>query len=437
MNEFYRDGRLTGATPKFGYDPQKFFSVHADRNILWVIPIKGQSLASGATGIVSPGPALATVPLYPGRALMPNCGIGVQGGERISSLVDAVEMTVRRKTHWAGETLVTSMLNHLLQAFDAVPGCNQPKIAGLSVAFGGACYGMLKRGSQASDYLRQSLADIVEIANSQGMRVVVPCTIQVHGESDLYYLATRSQYLSMLRQWQRDDADDIVQITGQTARPIDFISQTDFVHHGLALSQSVQEAQEDAGNTDWALLIGPKYNLPRAEVTGPDSVHLNSASQNKLGQLFARAIFAEFCGLGWKPVSIANAYFINPTEICVECDVPVAPIVIDASGEEVSPNGLRGMYGFDVQTMSGVDLSISSIVAYKTAVYIRLASPPPSGLVRIGYAMRRNSDDNSDDGPELGARGLVRDSSASKNLYQDYVLRNWLIHSTRIIPYLY
>ena len=416
--------------PNFVYDATSGISIVATRDVLFVIPFTGQSLANGDSGPTAvPGAAIATTPLYRGRALMPSAGVRVSNGERSPELVDAFETTTTPVYGNATETVITSMLSGLVALCDGVTGAARPRFCGFVSAQGGTAYRQLKRGSQVYHRIMTAIEDAVAYAKANNMRVIVPGVGLIHGENHTGDGTTREGYFQILRQWIRDLGDDILPMTGQTQRPLLFLSQTGTVTTGGSLDQAIQQAQFDAGQTDWGRLVGPNYHLPRAT---NETIHLSSAGENRLGQDFARAIFAELNGQGWRPVAPTNVRVTSPTTIQIDCSVRVSPLVIDTT--TISPSGLPAgnNNGFDVQLPDGTFATISSVaVSGNTSIILTLASPLSVPSVRVGYALRRNT--GTEDGPVLGARGCVRDSYSAASPWESHTLRNWMIMWTRVV----
>ena len=390
--------------------------------------VGGQSLAGGATV----GPAVATTSLYPGRALMPaDMGVRVTAGWRFAQFADAVE--TYNGTSGEGETITTSMLSHLIQANDAITGAARRKIVGFVSAVGGTAFADLRRGSFPFQNFLDAVEDATAIARASGYRLRVPGYVWIQGQNETSDGTTAEQYFNMLRSFARDLGDDVMQITGQHERPMLYIVQTSTVNNALGLDQQVQMAQLRAGRTDWARVVCPLYHLPSSSSSGADSIHKNGAGTNLMGQLVARATFAESQGLGWQALSVRSARLTSSTKILIDCDVPVAPIVIDTTGA-VNPAGLQGLNGFDVQLPNGTYATIASMaVVNSTSIELTMSAPITAAWVRVAYAMRRNAG-TTDDTPSTGARGCVRDSATGANLYGLGTPANWLLHWTDVIP---
>lgn len=396
-------------------------------DLIDLIVVMGQSNAGGATV----GPAVATTPLYRGRCLSPDIGSRITAGWRFSSFTDAVE--TYNSGSGEGETILTSMLSHLVQANDSVTGAARRKFAGFVSAVGGEDLAELKRGSFAWENAIQGVEDACNIARDALTELRVPAIVWIQGENQTGDGTTAEQYYNMLRILARDAAEDVMQITGQRIPPTLYIVQTSTVDNALVLNQQVQMAQHRAAGEGWARLVGPLYPYPPAASSGVETIHKNGAGQNLMGQAVARAIFAESQGLGWQALRVRSARLTAANKILIDCDVPVAPLVIDTAGA-VDPTGLQGLYGFDVQLPNGTFATISSAtIVNGTSVELTMSASITAAWVRLGYAMRRNAA-TTEDGPAKGARGCIRDSATDANLFGQGTLRNWLCHWTAVIP---
>lgn len=391
-------------------------------DVLFVWPIMGQSNALGATT----GPIVSTTPIYPGRALTSIYGVRMHG-PRVMALDDIVET----ETTGVYETSASSFLNHLIRDIDArFPDGPKPKMAAFVAAQGSTDYAGLKRGSVPYTQALSALADITELARRDGLRVAVPGHEWIHGENDAF-ATTQQAYLGMMSQFQRDFSADVRHITGQREEPILFLSQVNRVIGAKALIQPIQLAMIEAGKLPNIRLVGPIYQAPMG-----DLVHKSSIGQTRIGQMFARAVAAECFGLGWSPLRVNDAYFISPTVIQFEMNVPVAPLVIDTAGD-VSISGMLSYRGFDVANIDGSYRTITGLsVSDDTNLRLTLASAPTDPWVRWGYAMRRDNgdDETTADGPITGARGCVRDSANDVSIYDGHVSHNWMLQCAGRIP---
>lgn len=421
-----RDALGAGTAPIYAYLPGPGYSIFAERDVLSCIFGMGQSNMGGATS----GAVLEGFPIYPGRALMPENGIRLNAGFRFGDFADAKETLVGTE----GATMITSLLTHMCLSADNTGTANEPKFFGFSAGIGGKSLWELSRGSAGYHRSMRGLEDAVMVARRSGYRVVVPAWVWDQGENQTGDGTTRRQYRDMLRKLERDVGDDVMRLTGQATRPRMVINQIKTANNAQGLDQAIMLAQLDAHEAGFAVLSGPRYQFEPSAASGAETIHLTSAGQNRLGLQAQQAIYGEICGRGWSPLMPLEVTVTSPTTIQVDCHVPTAPLVIDATGA-VSPAGLRGLYGFDVRLPDGTYAVISSVTVQNgTSLVLTLAAPLTVAWVQVGYAMRRNSDSSTDDGPVVGARGCIRDSAAATNLYQSGQQANWMVHWSRRVP---
>ncbi len=389
----------------------------------------GQSTIGGATV----GPAEATASLFPGRALTTgDMGVRVTAGWRFESFADAVE-TYNPASH-EGETAVTSFLSHYLQANDAIPGAARRKVVALVSAVGGTAFADLRRGSFSYQNYLDAVEDAWRVANEAGYNLRVAGNFWGQGQNETGNNTTEDQYFNMLRTYARQIGDDVMKITGQHERPMLYIMQASTVNNARGLDQPIQRAQLRAGRTDWARLVGTMYPYPTAAETGAETIHQNGRGTNLMGQVMARAAFAESYGLGWSPFALRAARFLSPTEILAQFDVPTAPIVIDETGGVINPAGLQGRYGIDVQRPDGSYAAIGNgEVVNGTDIKFTLSAPINVPWVTLGVGLRRNVN-TSDDGPVKGPRTCIRDSATGANLWGLGTPANWLCHDAVRVP---
>ena len=403
-------------------------------NVLYVIPCMGQSNALGA---VDTGSLVAGSPISgnQGRALMPSptCRLLPSYGYRVQSLAPLVEAVASGSV---GETMGSGLVNHLLSYLDAAVSGNKPPICWFVSAIGNTYLWELKRGSPVYMCALWAIEDIVRLARADGMRVVVPAFVWYQGENDVYG-TQQEAYTAGLLQYRRQFEDDVVAITGQTERVTMFVPQIARVSSAETFQQIHAAELEAAAIDPFIRIPGPTYFAPASSVAA-NYPHKSNVGQNRIGQMVGRAIFAEMCGNGWRPTMAIKVYFVSSTVIRVQCHVPVAPLVIDTTGD-VNPSGLpTGNYnGFDVQDSTGAYLTISGIAVSNpqytvsgTGIDITLSSAPTNFPLLVSYAMRRNStsDSTTFDGPVTGARGCIHDSAADASIYDSHLSYNWLCH---------
>lgn len=113
------------------------------------------------------------------------------------------------------------------------------------------------------------------------------------------------------------------------------------------------------------------------------------------------------------------------------------PIVIDTSGDTIVVSGLGAGMGFVLDDKSSTPIVITSaVVASPSVVDITLSAAPVNpAAVRVGYAIKRNDGNTTQDGPMIGARGCLRDSTNHVSLYDSVSNHNWMPAFIKEIPF--
>ena len=335
-----------------------------------------------------------------------------------------------------GETMCSGFVNHLLnRLYTLFPTARLPNICAFVSAIGSQSYYQLKRGSPAYEAALQAVADVVTIAEASGLTVSVKGILWNQGENDVY-TTTRDAYAASMRQFQRDLAQDFARITGQRDRVVLFLIQTNRVLSSSIPFGEVQLAQVDADATPDIRIVGPMYPYPMSTYSTADShVHHNNTGQNRIGQMAARAVFAEIYGAGWRAVLPYHVYWYSTTVLVVACTAPTLPLVLDTSGD-VSISGMAtkdGFYLHKADSTSAATISTVSIGNFgaltNNCVVLTLSAPPASGNVFLSYAMIPDAYDGggtSEDGPVTGPRGCIHDSTVDVSLYDSHAGYNWM-----------
>lgn len=282
------------------------------------------------------------------------------------------------------------------------------------------------------DESMKQVADAKAIAAANGKSYVVRVVTSVHGESDDFAYATKTQefpldgtdgspqtiksYEDGLFEWQRDFETNIKAITGQTQAIPLFISQfsgwNDIATSAVAQFQ-YQAHVESKGKV---VIVTPGYALE----WGPDCRHYSNNGERRLGEYFGKAYARTvFEGKRWEPLRPTKVTHAGAT-ITARFVVPVPPLVIDTQ-RIVDP----GNYGFEVVDAAGAKVAIASVaLAGPDAVTITLAGAPARAL-RLRYAY--TTIPQTCPGATAGPRGNLRDSDASPSQY-GYELFNWSVH---------
>jgi hypothetical protein len=279
--------------------------------------------------------------------------------------------------------------------------------------------------------LRQ-VADAKAIAAASGKSYVVRVVTSVHGESDDFAYATKTQefpldgtdgspqtiksYEDGLLEWQRDFEANIRTLTGQTQAVPLFISQFSG-WNDIATSTVAQfQYQAHVESKGKVVIVTPGYALE----WGPDCRHYSNNGERRLGEYFGKAYARTvFEGRRWEPLRPTKVTRAGAT-ITAKFVVPVPPLVLDTQ-RIVDP----GSYGFEVVDAAGASVAIASVaLAGPDTVTIGLAGAP-AGALRLRYAY--TAVPQTCPGATAGPRGNLRDSDASPSQY-GYELFNWSVH---------
>jgi len=413
----------------------------------------GQSLAEGAQ--TSADAPIATAPIYPSRAVMPETGpryycAGTYFAGNLSRHFGRLVPAREDIDPWGfKESPVTSFTSHYLALRDAALGRLPGRVAAMVAALGGQPIVNLGPGTAPWEQGLIGMAKMIEAEARIGKRLVIPAFIYNQGESDIY--GTGWAYLRRLMAYRRALATAIKDLTGQSNEPIMFLVQTSTVGSNLPAPQmSVQLSQLEAARLDpYIRVAGPQYAFGREASSNAASsaVHLSSAGVSQLGQMLARAVFGELhdAGGSWIPLQIRDAVMISPVVIRLYLDVPRPPVVIDTSG---AITAVVANAGFRVlppdpasHTAGGAALSIASVSVPSGAtdvIDVTLSLPPPYPYVYLTCADRRDVAGEPAanyatirDGPIVGARTNVRDSAAHPSLFGQPDQYNWLVMDCR------
>jgi len=279
--------------------------------------------------------------------------------------------------------------------------------------------------------LRQ-VADAKAIATASGKSYAVRIVTSVHGESDDFAYATKTQefpldgtdgtpqtiksYKDGLIEWQRDFEAAIKGITGQTQAVPLFISQFSGWNDIATSAVSQFQYQAHVESKGKVVLVTPGYALE----WGPDCRHYSNNGERRLGEYFGKAYARTvFEGRRWEPLRPVKVTHAGGS-ITAKFVVPVPPLVLDTQ-RIVDP----GQYGFEVVDAAGAKVAISSVTLAGTdTVTIALASVP-AGSLRLRYAY--TGVPQTCPGASAGPRGNLRDSDTSPSQY-GYELFNWAVH---------
>ncbi|MXS94376.1 hypothetical protein GST23_14010 [Serratia marcescens] len=405
-------------------------SVNLDDSVCFIFVTWGQSLAQGYNGDAS-DTLTAVTPLYPDNCLMfagtrPNRGV-----------TEITSLTPLKEAISAGglkETAASSLASHTFQMVQTITG-HSIRTLSFVAAEGGKAFQDLTKGTPAWQAMIQGVVDAKNICIKNGWKPVVACLDVMAGETDSENIPamTTERYKRQLQQLDADFNSEVKRITKQSINVRIFVCQSAFTPSSRGLwDQPVRQAQYDLDGVGNIRLAGPVYSFPYADV-----IHINSLGQNRRGQMVSRALMWDFFGTGWRTIKLVNYIWRTPTLLSLVFDVPTPPLVIDSTGETITVSGLGNGMGFVLDDRSSTPIVISSVtLASNSVIDIALSSAPlnPSA-VRVGYGIKRNDGNTTQDGPVVGARGCIRDSTNHVSLYDSATNHNWMPAFIKEIPF--
>lgn len=380
-----------------------------DPSIIYIFLDMGQSNSWGQNsgGVAT----IAGTPVYPDNALMLNGGVRATLTPP-TSLIPLVETN----SGIASETSGSSWVNHTIRDVEALTGA-RPTILMLNASLGGARYYQLTRGQTTYKQLQTALKGAADLIRARGKIPVLAAMRWMQGESEVNFAPSIiGSVQAQIRQLQRYVAEDASMIFGSEQNPLLFVNQisaSSTYTEGL-WRQPVKQAQLLREGP--IIPVGPVYQYPMA-----DNVHMNSWGRNYLGQCLAMATVTEIFGSSYTPMLPRDYAWIDDVTLRVFIDLEFGPLVLDTTGP-VSTTGLDN-YGFNFDDYSTSPPVITSVSVSDRSVDITLDKAARRSW-RLAYAMKPNS---TNAGPVTGARGCLRDSSGSQNIYDAAVTTyNWL-----------
>lgn len=405
-------------------------SANIDDNVCYIFPTWGQSLAQGFNGDAS-DTLTAVTPLYPDHCLMfagtrPN-----RGSTEITSLTPLKEAL---SAGGLKETAASGLASHTYQMVQTITG-HSIRTLSFVAAEGSKAFQDLTKGTPAWQAMIQGIVDAKNICIQNGWKPIVACLDVMAGETDSENInaMTTERYKRQLQQFDADINSEVKRITKQNLNVRIIVCQSAFTPSSRGMwDQPVRMAQYELDGVGNIRLAGPVYPFPYADV-----IHINSLGQNRRGQMVSRATVWDFFGTGWRPMRLVNYIWRTPTLLSLIFDVMTPPIVMDTSGDTITVDGLGAGMGFVLDDRSSTPIVIASaVVASPSVVDITLSAAPVNpDAVRVGYAIKRNDGNTTQDGPVIGARGCLRDSTNHISLYDSVSNHNWMPAFIKEIPF--
>lgn len=427
-----RVGNETTPAPKIAYASAKNsvtgmsttrISVNPDPRICYIIVTGGQSLAQG-WNTLSNDVLIATDPLYPDSCYMfkSSRGAGKENPNRDSTPISEFESLRETLNGGWKESSASSLAAHIVHEVEKHTG-HRIRTLSYIAATGGKPYMDLTRGTPAWDALEQGLIDARDICEREGWIPVVLGLDWMAGESDMDQVSymTEGREMRQLMQLDRDFNAVVHRVfPDHEGDAIISVCQSAFTPNGT-WSQHVRQAQYKSDGIGNIRLAGPIYPFPSG-----DTIHINSLGQNRRGQMVARVFVWEKFGTGWRTIKYTGYTWLSDTKIRLSFDTP-RELVMDVSGNIIHTDGLGNGFGFvcDDRTSSPPTI-IEATASSTSSVDLTLSKPFANRCGRIGYAVKRNDGNTTQDGPIVGARGCLRDSTAHESLYETGVTHpNW------------
>ena len=349
---------------------------------------------------------------------------------------------------WPVETISSGMANEITRLAAGKTG-PQPDHQVLASVHGrsGTTYWCLRKGgcNYHPGYLSPFAQGLMEVSSAKAIAAainqsyVVRAVAAIHGESDHYSYTFGSQefpldgsdgtpgklatYADAMLEWQADYESSVRAITGQSLAVPLFISQISGWNDTTYSKVAQFQLEAHARAPGKVVLIGPTYML---DVDERDCRHFMGVGEQQLGEYFAK-VYARvvFDGLPWEPLR-PKTVTRDGASLKVDFLVPAPPLAIDTTLVNEAQS-----YGFTYVDAAGVEVPISGVALDgPTGVKITFTGPPPAGG-HLRYA--QNQVAQTCIGPQVGARGNLRDSDATPS-ENGYALYNWAVHFDVAVP---
>lgn len=273
------------------------------------------------------------------------------------------------------------------------------------------------------------IARFVELWAAQGRRVIVMAVDFAQGESGSNDAAWDTKLATLIANWNAD----VKAITGQTWEPQWLLTQPSAIGSGTPPLENTQLAAVRAHAAGSAHLVKAQYPELGRAAWSPDPTGYTVDYVHKLGVGYA--INGEYSARAFlsiasqqrrpsvvRPLSVAA---VSGTQFDVTFEVPVGPLVLDASP------------GFTVPANFGVTYADSGGGATVTAVAVQSATVL---RITVGSDISARSGRKfrfGINGPVSGSgftatnmpRTAIRDSAATLSEVDGQVNRNWCVHS--------
>lgn len=396
-------------------------------NITYIVAILGQSNGYGTNPDGATDTEFNTTAPYASALFMPSTGLRVDG-TRFDSFA-----ALKESSGNPGETCATSFARHWLSNINseisAIDTTTQRMVVFNSCDPGEPMRNLV-RGSPEYENFLKATRDCADAIRDGGRTPQYLCSIYVQGEGQEQLETNAGTYAQQQKTLARNIDADVRAITGQNAPAMFYPVQvaagvTRYDNQSSADFKEVCDSYiQSARESEFIPTTIPMYPFPISS----DGLHLLNQGQTRMGQTVARAVLSHQFGIGDEPTfAIRQAWWLSSTEIMLEYDVPVLPIVEDTA--ESTPlahitDTTESVKGFTVYDAENDTMSTISSVAvtahreqagYERHIKLTLSAAFTGSTCIVRYAQRRESAGNGN-GPVDGGRGTIRDSESDTGL---------------------
>ena len=400
------------------------YAIPTQADVLHVIIVYGQSLSVGAQGtpLKYTENKTADAIMFSGAPEIDiRMGLPTLGGElqtldpaTLTGFQPLVAMD-GQGNGGRGQTIAESMSQHISDA--ARESLIRHRTFWFAPGLGGTAYSGLKKGTTPYSNMMSALSRCKELAEAEGLKVVVDGLLLVHGEAD----NGNSNYYNDLIEWQSDIESDVKVITNQHGGVPFMMSQPSSKY---STSHSIKAMLQAHETSNKHFLLGPNY--PVGDLYAGDILHFTGAGYHCLGEIFGKAAANIIFKNEWDCVRIKNATRTGQI-VTLNYSTPVPPLVIDTM--TVTERDVKGFRYFDSSgqiTINDVQIVNDGSDGSDALVEITLSETPSGSGEYLDYAM--NGHEVSNRLTTTIPRGNVRDSESVVSSYDGRILSNWAAH---------
>lgn len=296
-----------------------------------------------------------------------------------------------------------------------------PKMTASGSARGGTVYADLKKGAQYSVF--ENCISQAQLIHTADPKSFIPAIFAIHGEAD--GSLSNVNYDKNLREWLDDFNASIKAIKGSSSAVM-LTCQTSSASGYKSLANRDQftspflQLKASNENPD-IFLVMPKY-----QYNYKDYAHPLASDTRHMGCMYAKVYKKVVIdGEDWKPLQ-PTKFTVSGNQIIVDFHVPVAPLQFDTA-TVVNP----GNYGFDL-TNAGSVLISSVEITDPNQITLTCSAPVPANSI-LSYAFYSGTQGVS--GRVDGARGCLKDSDNTADLFNYMPLNNWCVTFKQILTF--